>query len=273
MKQTSPSLIIKACRFIEESDELPTLMEVAGHVNLSPAYFHKTFTKALGISPRHFADALRFKRLRKSLRDGNDIARALYDSGFGASSRLYEFAGRFLGMTPKRYKQKGTGLVISYSITRTSLGLLLVAATDKGLCVVRFGENKASLARGLKQEFANAQLRENSPHLNIWIKALIDYLEGHKPWPLLPYDLKATAFQRRVWEFLRAIPSGQTYQYAQAARAIGAPKAARAVARACATNPVAIVIPCHRIVPKSGGVGGYRWKASRKRKLLKLENS
>jgi AraC family transcriptional regulator of adaptative response/methylated-DNA-[protein]-cysteine methyltransferase len=263
--------LIKACRYIEETEDLPTLSSVARHVELSPAYFQKTFKKALGISPRHYANAIRFDRFRRQLKKGNDISRALYDAGFGASSRLYEFADRYLGMTPKAYQKKGEGRLISYTIADSPLGALLLAATEKGICSVRLGDNKRTLERELKEEFSAAEFRKNDKYLQRWIQALIDYLAGHKPWPLLPYDVRATAFQRRVWEWLRAIPSGKTYNYSQAAKGIGRPSAARAVARACATNPLALVIPCHRIVPKAGGVGGYRWKPHRKLKLLKIE--
>lgn len=277
MKQTTQTIIqqklIKACRHIEETDDLPTLSQVARHVALSPAYFQKVFTKALGISPRQYADAVRFNRLRRQLQTGNDVSRALYDAGFGASSRLYEFAGRYLGMTPKTYQGKGLGRVITYTIAGSPLGYLLLAATDKGICAVRLGSNKKELERELKKEFAAAHLIQNSQQVQPWIQALVDYLAGHSPWPLLPYDVRATAFQRRVWDWLRTIPAGTTYNYAELAKAIGQSTAARAVARACASNPVALVIPCHRIVPRSGGIGGYRWSPARKQKLLTLEKS
>lgn len=159
-----------------------------------------------------------------------------------------------------------------YTITHSLLGYLLVAATEKGICSVRLGSDKKKLESELKREFAAAELKPHDKHLRKWVQALIDYLAGYKPWPLLPYDIRATAFQRRVWEWLRTIPSGKTYQYAEAAKAIGQPKAVRAIARACASNPVTLIIPCHRIVPKAGGIGGYRWHPSRKQKLLNLEN-
>lgn len=164
-------------------------------------------------------------------------------------------------------------LMMAYSVTNSPLGYLLVAATPKGICSVRLGDDKIKLERELKNEFEDAKLIPSNQFLRRWNQALIDYLAGRKPWPLLPYDVQAAAFQRRVWEWLRAIPSGKTYSYSEAAKAIGRPSAARAVARACATNPIALVIPCHRIVPKSGGTGGYRWNPGRKQKLLKLEQS
>ena len=273
--RTDPAIqskIIKACRYIESRCELPALAAVARHVNLSPHYFQKLFTRALGVSPRQYADALRYDRLRERLKNGDEISRALYDAGFGASSRLYEFADRYLGMTPGDFKNKGKDKVISYCVVGCPLGRLLLAATDKGLCAVRLGESRQKLLSEFRSEFASARHVEGEGALNKWAQALIDYLSGKKPWPLLPYDVQATAFQRTVWEKLRAIPSGETYNYAELAAAIGRPKAARAVARACASNPVALVIPCHRIVPKTGGTGGYRWKPQRKEKLLKLES-
>ncbi len=163
--------------------------------------------------------------------------------------------------------------MITYTITDSPLGYLLLAATEKGICAVQLGEDKKKLEYEFKKEFEAAQWIPTDKYLCQWNQALIDYLAGHKPWPLIPYDVQATAFQRQVWHWLRTIPSGTTYSYSEAAKAIGQPSAARAVARACATNPVALVIPCHRIVPKSGGVGGYRWNPDRKQQLLKLENS
>lgn len=157
-------------------------------------------------------------------------------------------------------------------ITHSPLGYLLLAATEKGICAVRLGDDKKKLEGELKREFQAAQLMSDNKDTRRWIQPLVDYLAGHRPWPLLPYDVRASAFQKRVWKWLRTIPSGETYSYSEAAKALGRPRAARAVARACATNPVALVIPCHRIVPKSGGVGGYRWGPKRKQKLLRLEN-
>lgn len=265
--------MVKACRYIEEKENLPNLSNVARYVNLSPSYFQKVFTKALTVSPRNYADAIRFDRLREGLKQGHDINHSLYDAGFGANSRLYEFAHQYLGMTPKTYQRKGQGMVISYTIVNSPLDYLLVAATKKGICSVKLGADKRELEQEFKKEFRSAQLIQNDKYLQKWTQFLIDYLSGRKPWPILPYDVQATAFQRRVWEALITIPSGKTYHYSELAKAIGQPTAARAVARACATNPVALVIPCHRILPKSGGVGGYRWDPKRKQRLLKLERS
>lgn len=167
----------------------------------------------------------------------------------------------------------GRKVAMDYTVTDSPLGYLLLAATAKGICTVRLGNDKKKLEHELKQEFEAARFVSNHPYLRKWAQSLIDYLAGRKPWPLLPFDVQATAFQKRVWEWLRTIPAGVTFSYSEAAKAIGQPTAVRAVARACAANPVALVIPCHRITPKSGGVGGYRWNCGRKRKLLELENS
>ena len=175
-------------------------------------------------------------------------------------------------MTPKAYQQHGKGQKIYYSVVKCPLGLLLLAATKKGICAVRIGDSHKDLVDELKNEFKNADMNETNSELSEWPQMLIDYLAGSTPWPKLPFDVKATAFQRKVWDHLRTIPEGQTVHYSELASAIGQPKATRAVARACATNPVAIVIPCHRVVPKTGGVGGYRWGSDRKKKLLAMEN-
>ena len=208
---------------------------------------------------------------KKALKTGDDIAPATYDAGYGSSSRLYEKSTRFLGMTPTAYKKHGEGQKIYYSVLKCSLGLLLLAATKKGICAVRIGDSSKDLIDNLKNEFKNADISETNPDVSEWSKMLIDYLAGSTPWPRLPFDVRATAFQRKVWDYLRTIPEGQTMHYSEIAAAIGQPKATRAVARACATNPVALIIPCHRVLPKTGGVGGYRWGPERKKKLLAME--
>ena len=265
------SKLLKVCRYIESCDYVPTLEELSHQVQLSPFYLQRVFKKIIGISPKNYADAHRQLRFKKALRSGDDIALAMYDAGYGSSSRLYEKSSRFLGMTPKTYQRHGKGQKIYYSVVRCDLGLLLLAATNKGICAVRLGDSQHDLVAELKNEFKNAEISETQSGLSEWPQMLIDYLAGNTPWPKLPYDVKATAFQRKIWDHLRTIPEGQTVHYSDIASAIGRPKAARAVARACATNPVAMVIPCHRVVPKAGGVGGYRWGSDRKKKLLAIE--
>ena len=265
------SKVLKVCRYIESCDYIPTLEDLSQQVNLSPFHLQREFKKVLGITPKNYADARRQLRFKNALKTGDDIALAIYDAGYGSSSRLYEKSASFLGMTPKAYKQHGKGQMIYYSVVQCLLGSILLAATKKGICAVRIGDSHKELVDELKNEFKNADLHETNSELAEWSQMLIDYLAGNTPWPKLPYDVRATAFQRKVWGHLRTIPEGQTMHYNEIASAIGQPKATRAVARACATNPVAIIIPCHRVVPKAGGVGGYRWGPERKTKLLAME--
>lgn len=265
------SKVLMVCRYIESCDYIPTLKELSQQVHLSPFHLQRVFKKASGITPRNYADAHRQLRFKKALKTGDDIAFATYDAGYGSSSRLYEKSTRFLGMTPKAYKEHGKGQKIHYSIVKCPLGLLLLAATKKGICAVQIGDSKNDLVDELNDEFKNADIKETISELSEWSQILINYLSGSIPWPKLPYDVKSTAFQRKVWDYLRTIPEGQTMNYSEIAFAIGQPKAIRAVARACATNPVAIIIPCHRVILKTGGVGGYRWSPERKGKLLAIE--
>jgi AraC family transcriptional regulator of adaptative response/methylated-DNA-[protein]-cysteine methyltransferase len=265
------SRVLLICRYIESCETIPTLEELSEKVDLSPFHLQRVFKQALGISPRNYADAHRQHRLKKALQTGDGIAVASYEAGYGSSSRLYEQSSRYLGMTPKAYKERGKGQMISYSVTKCPLGLILLAATPKGICAVRIGDTKKRLIDELRNEFKDAEIKEVDSELSKWSERLIHYLSGGEPWPKLPYDVKATAFQRMVWDHLRSIPEGRTEYYGEIAAAIGRPQAVRAVARACATNPAAIVIPCHRVVPKSGGVGGYRWGTERKKKLLEVE--
>jgi AraC family transcriptional regulator of adaptative response/methylated-DNA-[protein]-cysteine methyltransferase len=265
------SRVLSICRYIESCDTIPTLEELSEKAELSPFHLQRVFKEALGISPRDYADAHRQLRLKKALQTGDGISLASYEAGYGSSSRLYEQSSRYLGMTPKAYKEKGRGQRIYYSVMKCPLGLLLMAATSKGICAVRLGDKKRTLIDELKTEFKEADIKEADSELSNWSQRLIHYLSGSAPWPKLPYDVKATAFQRKVWEHLRAIPEGETAHYSEIAAAIGQAQAVRAVSRACATNPAAVVIPCHRVVPKSGGVGGYRWGSERKKKLLQME--
>ena len=265
------SKILTVCRYIESCDYAPRLDELSQKANLSSFYLQRVFKKVLGISPRNYVDIHRQLRLKKALKAGDDISLATYEAGYGSSSRLYEISSRYLGMTPKAYKDNGKGQRIYYSIVKCPIGLLLLAATRKGICSVQIGDSRSTLVDELKNEFKDAEISESDSALSEWTQMLIDYLSGSSPWPKLPYDVKATAFQRKVWDYLRTIPEGQTISYSEIAATIGLPKATRAVARACATNPVALVIPCHRVVPKTKGMGGYRWGAERKRKLLVME--
>ncbi|MEE8557179.1 MAG: methylated-DNA--[protein]-cysteine S-methyltransferase [Myxococcota bacterium] len=264
--------ILSACRYIEGCDDrIPTLSELSDRVELSPHYLHRSFKRLLGVTPRQYADARRVERLKGRLRDGGPITSSLYAVGYGSSSRLYEGAAGQLGMTPATYRRGGAGVEIRYAIVGSPLGRLLVAGTSRGVCRVSLGRTVRELSEDLQREFPNADLHRDGKAVAPWIEALVDYLRGELPPPELPVDVRATAFQRRVWEALRSIPPGQTQSYAEVARRIGQPRAVRAVASACARNPVALVIPCHRVVRKDGEPGGYRWGEDRKRALLELE--
>jgi AraC family transcriptional regulator of adaptative response/methylated-DNA-[protein]-cysteine methyltransferase len=231
----------------------------------------RAFRRVLGVSPKGYADARRLARLRASLRHHRHVSPAIYDAGYGSSSRVYERAAAALGMTPATYHHGGRGAEIRFSVTSSPLGALLVAATDRGVCRISLGDAAPALERDLRHEFPAATIRRDAGRLAAWVRRILRHLEGRAPHLELPLDIRATAFQRRVWAELRKIPYGSTRSYRAIARAIGRPRASRAVARACATNPVALAIPCHRVVREDGAPGGYRWGMERKRALLDRE--
>ena len=235
----------------------------------------RAFKRVLGITPRQYADARRVTRFKQELRRRKQVSPALYEAGYSSTSRVYERTHAQLGMTPATYARGGAGVDISFVTVATSLGRLLVAATERGVCRVMLGDTAATLEADLRREFDAASVRlEKRGKLEGFVDAILSYLEGggREPHLDLPLDIRATAFQRRVWQELQHIPFGETRTYTQVAKAIGDPNAQRAVARACATNPVALVIPCHRVVRADGDLGGYRWGVERKRSLLKQEN-
>lgn len=265
--------VLAACRYIEaHSDRTTTLTELSAQVEMSPFYLQRVFKQIVGVTPFQYATAHRTAHLKQHLNQGEDITSALYEVGYGSSSRLYENAPKQLGMTPATYKRRGRGEEIRYTTVNCPLGYLLVAATARGLCDVRLGDTVAELEEGLFQEFGNASLRRAEEELQAWCRALVDYLSG-MPLPELPCDVQGTAFQLRVWDSLRKIPIGTTRSYSDIAEFIGQPTAVRAVARACATNSIALLVPCHRVIPKTGGLGGYRWGVVRKQALLDLEKN
>src|SRR5262245_34225840 len=262
----------RACAFIEQHAETPiTLARLAAHVDASPYHFQRTFTRLVGISPRAYQDALRAKRFKRGLREGIPVAGATYDAGYGSSSRVYERLPTGRGMTPAVYKRGAQGVDVRYAVTDSPLGRLLVAATPRGICSVKLGDSDHELTTDLRREYPAASISADRTDLARWIDAILTYLGGRRPHLDLPVDIQATAFQWKVWRYLQSIPYGETRAYSQVARAIGAPAAVRAVARACATNPVCLVIPCHRVVQKDGGLAGYRWGMDRKRTLLDAE--
>ncbi|MGH9681350.1 MAG: bifunctional DNA-binding transcriptional regulator/O6-methylguanine-DNA methyltransferase Ada [Candidatus Acidiferrales bacterium] len=267
-------MIRRTCREIEANENGPVpLVRLAAVAGRSPAYLQRTFRKAMGITPRQYADAIRVARLKSRLRKEPHVTSALYEAGYGSASRLYEQSNTQLGMTPSVYKKGGRGMKISYSIANSALGCVLVAGTERGVSAVFLGEDDARLAKALREEYPNAEIRRVPRKESTWVAAIVRHLAGSNPGLDLPTDVVATAFQRRVWEALRRIPRGATRTYSEVARDLGRPNATRAVARACATNPAAIVVPCHRVVRKDGSLGGYRWGIERKERLLDQERA
>ncbi|MBI3843934.1 MAG: bifunctional DNA-binding transcriptional regulator/O6-methylguanine-DNA methyltransferase Ada [Planctomycetes bacterium] len=271
-RDESADKVRRACAFIDAHDDgRPSLDAIAKHVGSSPFHLQRLFRATLGVTPRQYADAKRVQRLKGELRNGHAVTSALYTAGYGSSSRLYERAHAQLGMTPATYGRGGKGAQIRFATSRSPLGRLLVAATERGVCAVMLGNDDATLARQLRCEYPAAIVSRDRVALDCWVRSIVEHLEGRMHALDLPIDVRATAFQRRVWEALRAIPYGQTRSYSEVAREIGRPKATRAVARACATNPVAIVVPCHRVIRSTGALGGYAGGVERKRAILARE--
>ena len=268
-------MVRQACRLIEEQDsEVPlTLKELASRMDISSFHFQKIFKRIMGITPRQYSEACRLHRLKSLVKEGKDITCALYEAGYSSSSRLYEKATARLGMTPGTYLRGGKGVDIRYTIADCTLGRLMIAATRKGICFVSLGDSDAALKAGLFAEYPEADIRKDDNTLKEWVEALLAHLAGWQPYCDLPMDVRFTAFQWRVYDALRAIPYGETRTYEEIATQLKQPKAARAVGRACAGNPIALVIPCHRVVRKDGALGGYRWGLERKRKLLEQEKT
>ena len=264
--------IQRACDIIRaHPEQRHTLDALAGRVGLSRFHFQRAFTQVVGISPRAYAEACRIGQVKSALKRGERVTPALYDAGYGSSSRLYERAGAALGMTPATYRKGAPGVEIDFTIAESPLGRLLLAATARGVCRVMIGDADQVLERDLREEYPHATIRHNDRLLSAQVRALLDHLRGRSPHADLPLDVRATAFQWRVWRQLQAIPYGETRTYQQVAAAIGKPSATRAVARACATNPVALLIPCHRVIRTDGSMGGYRWGIPRKERLLAQE--
>jgi AraC family transcriptional regulator, regulatory protein of adaptative response / methylated-DNA-[protein]-cysteine methyltransferase len=265
-------LVERVRRHLEErGDERVTLGELARVTGRSPFHLQRTFKKATGVTPRQYAASLRLDRFKERLREQEPITMALYEAGYGSSSRLYERSSERMGMTPGSYRSGGLGAEIRFAVAGTAIGNVLVGATGRGVCSVKIGGTPSSLERDLRREFPSASIRPAQGGLGKWVKALTRHLEGASPRLDLPLDARGTAFQWKVWEALRAIPYGETRSYREVARSIGAPGAARAVGHACAVNPIAIVIPCHRVVREGGGLGGYAYGLAVKKTLLDSE--
>jgi AraC family transcriptional regulator of adaptative response/methylated-DNA-[protein]-cysteine methyltransferase len=270
--------VARLCREIdrimaEQPDERITLAALAARSGMSADGLDRIFRKHLGVTPRQYVDARRLRHLKSHLRNGSSVTEALYDAGYGSSSRVYERAPGQLGMTPLAYRRGGENLEIKYTVTPCPLGLVLVAATERGISALYLGDSKRKLEGELKREFPRAAISEDRNGLGRWVEGIVEHLRGRQPRLDLPLDVQGTAFERRVWEELRKIPYGTTRTYTEIARAIGKPRAVRAVARACAMNPVSVVIPCHRVVRSDGQLAGYRWGQDRKYALLEKEKS
>ena len=265
-------LVQRVCSLLNSSDsETVKLAELASHAGVSVFHLQRTFKRVMGISPRQYLAARRFGNFKALVRKGDSVTTALYESGFNSSSRLYEYASEELGMTPATYSRGGRGVNINYTIVASSMGRLLVAMTERGVCAVRMCDTDAELEKDLREEFPHAQIKRDDSALREQVQKILNHLDNNEPRLDLPLDIRATAFQRQVWDKLRAIPYGQTVSYGDVAKALGNPGAVRAVGRACATNPVALVIPCHRVVREDQSLGGYRWGLDRKKKLLDRE--
>jgi AraC family transcriptional regulator, regulatory protein of adaptative response / methylated-DNA-[protein]-cysteine methyltransferase len=269
-------LVRQICHAIDEHDEEPTTLKMlSAETGVSAHHLQRTFKDVMGITPRQYAESRRLKQFKSRVKDGASVTGAMYDAGYGSSRSLYEKSSAQLGMTPATYGRGGRGMRIIYTIANSALGRLLVAATVRGVCSVALGDSDAELVKALFDEYPNASIDSKdtviSPSLNLWLSEVLELFNGRTTRSDLPLDLQATAFQWRVWDELRRIPLGETRSYQEVAKAIGKPKAVRAVASACAGNHVALVIPCHRVIRGDKTLGGYRWGLERKKKLLERE--
>ncbi len=265
-------LVQRVCQLLNSEDhETLKLGELASQAGVSVFHLQRTFKRVMGISPRQYVAARKFGNFKALVRKGESVTSSLYESGFNSSSRLYEYASEELGMTPATYSRGGRGVNISYTIADSTMGRLLVAITERGVCAVRMSDNDAELEKDLREEFPHAQIKRDDAALRDTVTKVLNHLDNNESRLDLPLDIRATAFQRQVWEKLRAIPYGETVSYGDVAKALGKPGAVRAVGRACATNPVALVIPCHRVVREDQSLGGYRWGLDRKKRLLDHE--
>jgi AraC family transcriptional regulator of adaptative response/methylated-DNA-[protein]-cysteine methyltransferase len=254
-------------------DEPLPLVRLAREAGVSPAHLQRTFTRVVGLSPKQYQEQRRVGTLKSALREGRTVSSATYEAGFGTGRRVYEAADDALGMTPGAYRRRGVGVTIHYTAVPTTLGLLLVAVTERGICSVSLGDDEGALVGALRAEFPAADLVRTTDARDRLVDAVVAHVEGSAPAEDLPLDLRATAFQWQVWRALQRIPEGATRTYQEVARELGQPSAARAVARACASNRIAVLIPCHRVVRGDGGLGGYRWGMARKAALLAREGA
>ena len=263
--------VARACRLIEAAEEVPSLDALARAAGMSRFHFHRVFRAITGVTPKAYADAQRARRVRDELAQRDTVTEAIYGAGFNSSGRFYAASPDLLGMTPTVFRAGGNGAAIRFAVGECSLGSILVAATDKGVCAIQFGDDPDALLRELQDRFPKARLIGADKDFERMVARVVGFVEAPAQGFDLPLDVRGTAFQQRVWQALRAIPSGATASYAEIAERIGQPKAVRAVARACASNGIAVAIPCHRVVRRDGALSGYRWGVERRRALLERE--
>ncbi|KRB40083.1 MAG: bifunctional DNA-binding transcriptional regulator/O6-methylguanine-DNA methyltransferase Ada [Pseudomonadota bacterium] len=271
LAERQAAMVAQACRSIETAEEAPDLETLAAQAGVSPFHFHRVFKSVAGVTPKAYADAHRAGRVREALTTSGTVTEAIYDAGFNSGGRFYAKSAQVLGMTPTRFRAGGEAAVIKFAIGECSLGSILVAATDKGVCAILLGDDPEALARDLQDRFSRAELVGADAEFEALVAQVVGFVEQPGLGLDLPLDVRGTAFQQRVWRALREIPAGETAGYAQIAEKIGSPKAVRAVAQACAANAIAVAIPCHRVVRTDGALSGYRWGVERKRALLDRE--
>jgi AraC family transcriptional regulator, regulatory protein of adaptative response / methylated-DNA-[protein]-cysteine methyltransferase len=277
LENSAAERVREVCRYIERhSDEPLTIAQLASLAAMSRFHFARSFRSVTGVTPREYVNGARTRALKQGLRDAGGVDAAIYDAGYGSSSRVYEHAAKRLGMTPGQYRRGGAGVEISFVCVKTVLGHMAIGATDRGICFLQFGDSAQALKTQLAREYPNAGIIDTitpKPPFDAWVSAIDRYLKGEQPHLDLPLDIRATAFQLRVWKYLQSIPYGDLQSYGEVAEALGDRGAARAVAQACGKNRVALAIPCHRIIRGDGNLGGYRWGLERKRVLIDLERA
>jgi len=268
------AVVANICRMIEMADEVPALARLAQEASMSPFYFHRIFKATTGLTPRAYATAHRAKRVRSELVKGNNtVTSAIYDAGFNSNGRFYETSNEVLGMMPSVFRAGGKSMDIRFAVAESTLGALLVACSEKGVCAILLGDDPETLVRNLQDQFPKAELLGGESGFEAMVAKVVGFVEAPAIGLDLPLDVRGTAFQQRVWQALRTIPVGETASYSDIAERIGAPTSVRAVARACAANTLAVAIPCHRVVRNDGGLSGYRWGVERKRSLLRREKA
>lgn len=263
--------VMEACRLMEDAEELPSLPDLAEAAGLSPSHFHRLFKRVVGVTPKQYGMQRRLNRVRSGLKTSPTVTEAVYDAGFASNSRFYDKITHAMGMKPSTFRKGGRGVHIDTAVARCDLGWVLVAATEKGICAIEFGDDSHELEKRVQARFPEARFGGRNGRFKTMVEQVVGLIHSPRTPFDLPLDVKGTAFQRRVWMALREIPAGATASYGEIADRIGNPRGARAVARACASNPVAVAIPCHRVVRGDGSLGGYRWGTERKRKLLDRE--